>query len=148
MVLNKLIISLSFQTSALVRDSHDNWPSHIHKPWIIQNPNRDGLVEEPYLFSLGLVYQTRRKIILCRSCRFGIVPGKIKDHFKERHKDIMVNTEQINKVTTPLNIPEQYPEPWTGGWTGGIWWIQMPWLHQGERVKRYIKKNAPGRSPR
>ena len=80
-------------------------------------PDQDGFIEEPYLFSLSLVYQTHRKVIVCQKCHQGIVPTKVKDHFKHSHKEekIKVNVDCINQIANALNIPKSYPQPWTEG---------------------------------
>ena len=80
-------------------------------------PDQDGFIEEPYLFSLGLVYQTRRKVIVCRECLQGILPTKVKHHFKDAHKEdkINVNMDRINQIANMSNIPKSYPQPWIEG---------------------------------
>ena len=80
-------------------------------------PDQDGFIEEPYLFSLSLVYQTCREVIVCQEWHQGIVPTKAKDHFKHSHKEekIKVNVDHINQIANALNIPKSYPQPWTEG---------------------------------
>ena len=45
----------------------------------------------------------------------GLVPSRVKDHFKSEHKDVKVNIDQICQVATTLDIPDRYPEPWKAG---------------------------------
>lgn len=63
------------------------------------------------------MYQTKRSIILCRGCQLGILPTKVKDHFKDAHKEdkVKVDSNCISVVAHKLNIPPVYPEPWTKG---------------------------------